>query len=541
MREKLKTIKPAILVSALLLFLLIVYAPLEIYFPNKRDFSFDCYDLLGVMLPLAIILLIICIGLFLLLNKLSQKAYKVFVILFVVAVLAFFVQGAFLASALPEMDGETVDWSSFDYQRPWSIVLWSAAAALSIILIIKLKPAAIEKAVTGFCVFFFIFLVLTLAIDGVTTDGFKGKSDYAVSDLYLTDMSDDENFIIFLVDAVDASAFNDVYETHPEYDSLFEDFTYYNNVMSCYPFTTTSIPMILSGEWFHGGISLDEYTNQAFTKSQLFSKLESEEYSIGMYESDFAHVEFGENRFVNFVHSSRFESPFKFIIMQAELTGLRYLPFDLKKYCTLPNYVIDQDSARKIDEGNYYLSDNTILQRVFTSSEISIVPEKQFKFIYTEGAHVPFRYDSDLNIVDRSDYRTCIAASMTLVNEYLCLLKENGVYDNSIIVIMADHGYFDPQPNLRQNPFLLIKGRNEHHEFITSDAPISHTDLQDAFSNLIDGSTSENVFTWKSGDSRERIFLWQNYSDPLVEYKTEGKASDYSSLVPTGVTYDWAS
>lgn len=534
-----KSIKPAVLASALLLFLLVIYAPLEIYFSNRGDFSFDCFDLLKVMLPLAIILLIICIALFWLLNKRSGKAYKAFVILFTVASLAFFIQGSFLASNLPEMDGEAVDWSAFAYQRPWSIVLWSAAAVLSVVLIYTLKQEVIEKAVSGFCILFLAFLVLTLAIDGITTDGLKAKSDYAVSDLHLMDMSEDENFIIILVDAIDASAFKDVCESHPEYDVQLEDFTFYDNVLSCYPFTSTSVPLILSGEWFHGSTSLGEYTELAFSKSPLFSKLQNEEYVMNLYDSDFAHVAFGERHFANFVRSSRFEKPVNFIIMQAKLVGLRYLPFDLKQYCTLPGYVIDYDSARKIDEGNYYLSDNISLRSAFAAS-VRTVPEKQFKFIYTEGAHVPFRYDANLNIVEESDYRTCIAASMTLVDEYLCQLKSAGVYDNSVIVIMADHGYFDPLPNMRQNPALLVKGRDEHHPFAVSDAPISHVDLMDAFSNLIDGSTGDQVFPWKAGDSRERIFLWHQYAEPLVEYKTSGHASDCEALVPTGKIYELA-
>lgn len=538
MKNILKTIKPAILISFLLVFLLVIYAPLEIYFSNSADFSFDCYNLLGIMAPLAFILFVFCSLFFALLNKISQRLFCAFTVLFAVAVLAFFIQGTFLASALPEMDGEFVDWSAFNYQRPWSIVLWLSAAILAIILIRKLNPKLFDKVIIAFSISVFAFLCLTLIIDGFSTGGFKEKSDYAVSDLFLTDTSDDENFIVFLVDAVDARAFTDVYNNHREYDTSFEDFTFYDNVLSCYPFTATSIPMILTGEWFHGGIPLSDYTEQAFSHSPLFKNLENENYSICVYDSDFAHIEYGETHFANFVHSSHFKSPFKFIVMQTKLVGLRFLPYDLKHYCEIPSFVFDIDSARIIDDGNYYLSDNITLFNIFSNRPLNKVSDKQFKFIYSEGAHVPFRYDSGLNIVDESDYRTCIAASMTLVNEYICRLKESGTYNNSVIVIMSDHGYFDPQPNLRQNPFLLVKGRNEHHPFSISDAPISHTDLQNGFSNLISGSTGEDVFPWKSGDTRERYFIWHQYSDPLEELVTKGHASDSTLLTPTGIIYE---
>lgn len=45
------------------------------------------------------------------------------------------------------------------------------------------------------------------------------------------DMSDDENFIILLLDAVDGQAFSEVIEKNPEYKEIFNDFTFYNNTI----------------------------------------------------------------------------------------------------------------------------------------------------------------------------------------------------------------------------------------------------------------------------------------------------------------------
>ena len=58
--------------------------------------------------------------------------------------------------------------------------------------------------------------------------------------------------------------------------------------------------------------------------------------------------------------------------------------------------------------------------------------------------------------------------------EQFSRLKEKGVYDNSIIIVLADHGYIEGRDDGRQNPILYIKGLNEHHKMITSPSLTSH-------------------------------------------------------------------
>ena len=65
-----------------------------------------------------------------------------------------------------------------------------------------------------------------------------------------------------------------------------------------------------------------------------------------------------------------------------------------------------------------------------------------------------------------------------MTNEYIKRLKENGAYDNSVIIVMADHGNTDLNDAddmlVRANPMFLVKGINEHHAFEKSDKPLSY-------------------------------------------------------------------
>lgn len=79
-----------------------------------------------------------------------------------------------------------------------------------------------------------------------------------------------------------------------------------------------------------------------------------------------------------------------------------------------------------------------------------------------------------MNLTYAGDYRSSLEASLTLTKAYLQKLKEAGVYDNSVIIVMADHGtngeyYLEPMG--RQNPILFVKGIGEQHAFEVSQAP----------------------------------------------------------------------
>ena len=134
-------------------------------------------------------------------------------------------------------------------------------------------------------------------------------------------------------------------------------------------------------------------------------------------------------------------------------------------------------------------------------------------------------------------------------------LKDSGVYDNSVIIIMSDHGFCSSMENPptdhwpfsvggketlgRQNPLFMVKGFGERHDnYIESDIPITYwTDLMDAYKELIAGSQSTQLFS-NIPLTRKRKVLSFNNAAHLVEFETDGKAWEWEKFKPTGNTYD---
>ena len=91
----------------------------------------------------------------------------------------------------------------------------------------------------------------------------------------------------------------------------------------------------------------------------------------------------------------------------------------------------------------------------------------------------------------------------------------------------------------RTNPILFIKGVDEHHAMLRSTKPISYTDLDSAYVDLLDGKKSYELFDGIEYP-RERRVLWYKYTkeNHMVEYMQTGKAWDKKTLKATGKEFN---
>ena len=148
-------------------------------------------------------------------------------------------------------------------------------------------------------------------------------------------------------------------------------------------------------------------------------------------------------------------------------------------------------------------------------------------------------------IRDSGTYRQNTEAALTLAAMYIDELKKSGTFDNTALIIMADHGYNGDYTHedqfMRQAALFMAKGRGENHDTMqVSQAPVSYEDLPQAYERLMDGEQSDAIFDWKEGDGRNRRFLYYSFGNEyyMVEYLQTGHAQDMSTMVPTGKVFD---
>lgn len=537
-----QSIKSAIALSVSICFMFLIYAPLELYLTNKNEFWYDIYVLTPIMVCVFILFVAICILVFWLINKYSTRIYNLSVTALFIVLICSYIQGNYLIDYLPAIDGRKIDWSMYSGGRAESIVLWAVVIAVMGLLVKRLSMHRVNKIIEVVSICMLLMFTVTLITLIASNGGLESKTNICVTTDKELEMSTDCNFVILLLDNTDGGTFSDLVVGNEEYEKVFEDFTYYDNTLSAYPHTEYNVPFLLSGQWFENKTTSNDYFEHVLTSSPLFDELEQRGFSIGMYETDIKIDVDTKDRFENVgLYTKKVSSYVDFARWQIMLVGIKYAPFDLKRFS-----VVDPTAFEKLrvveGESEAFHDANMQFYEMITGRDVTYRDDKSFKFIHLWGSHPPYEYDKDMNYLpDGGTIEQSVEACITMTDEYLNKLKNSEVYDNSVIIILADHGEgtYYTENNFNQHPILLIKGIGERHDFQVDSTPIAFEDMQEAYVKLLDGSDGASVFD-ELPKVRNRRFLYYDIKNDkyIVEYEQSGRAGDMNTMILTGREYN---
>ena len=563
MKTRIKSIATGGILSFVSAFMIAIYAPLELYIFNNDDLWFDIYDMFQPILALFVAgfllnFVIICIS-----RVINIKLYRGICFLETVVLLYTYIQGNYISLKLPTLDGTVIDWSAYNSQTILSVILFIVLTAIFMAVVHFLKFPFFMKVskIAGICLF--VIMSGTLAVNiysnNYTFFRDKIKQNVTVKDEML--YSTRQNMVILLLDRMESEDVDSFMAEEPEkYADGFEDFTYYRDAMGGYSWTRFSLPLILTGNQYKNDEDYYDFYTRSVIESPLFKNLEERDYIMAVYDVNYFICNDPSifDRFTNILETRlQFTSRKAFLKLILRVVGYRYAPFGVKQF-----FNADRVDFKTVELG-YYAYDydlftwfNDELHNLLHSQPIELDEQKHFKFIHLEGGHRPYdltanleRLDSEHEYPDEDSdteigkigYKEKERSGLTVARELINKLKEAGIYDNTAIVIMSDHGDYYHETYKAQNPLLLVKGIDEHHPLKVDMAPVSYvTDLQGGFENLMDGKKSDEIFSVGEGDKRRRTYLYYKDTDEhnvLYEYEQTGLANDMDTLIPTGVKY----
>ncbi len=545
--KKLSGLGSGVMLSLCFSFLLFVYAPFDLYLTNIDEFWIKVS---GFGLPSAVLFsvcFLCCFFALVIARLINEKFYCVCLAIGSAATIFAYIQGNFLVKNLPGTDGSEIDWNGYPAERLKSVLAFVIPLCILLFVLIKSRKETFKKGIFIGSTCFLLLFAVTLTSLFLTTDTDKPDEIKAsAKDQFL--MSDDENFVVLIFDALDSKCFKEALEKDSEILEELDGFTFFDNTLAGYPYTSHAMPFMFSGKWYENQVPYMDYLSESMTKSPVFKALKAEEYDIGLYDSEnfgFS-LEQSKEIFDNYYKWQISYDSLEMYFLTAKMAGMKYAPWDLKRYCW---NIFDYISFVQINDlGNKpFCWDNKIFySEIKENNPIELSDNKCAKIYHLEGGHVPFYYDCDFNPVKEGTYEEKLDACVKLLKQYIRRLKESGVYDNTAILVLGDHGYAGNDLHDEENVIkrfstgLMIKGRNENHEFSYSSAPISFGDLSDAYIGLLNGKKSDEVFKYSDGDSRTRRILLFQYTKEgyMKEYVTDGTADDYKSYVATGKIYD---
>lgn len=533
-----------------------IFAPLDLFVSNINDLWFDIYDIFPEILKFAGMAFATMLLLGLLFTRFLPKFSHVLFVIFFTILVILYVQGNFLVIDVGKLDGEEIEWSNYCWMSALHLVGYALMITCVILLRVKLKYAKFSRVMCIVCICLSLVQISTLTVSMTLMHGLASQEQYVPTEENTTSYSTSKNFNIIVMDTFDIRVLDKVIEENPEFcREVFKDFTYYSDNAGQFTLTDFAIPQILTGEMYLNQCQYGDFINEAYSNSPFLNRLIDDGWNTNIYTT----VTIPQNDFVKKI--TNWEKIDFAPKSNATITNFyRLLAFRYAPQCIRPFFVFDMDDFDD-DKQMYSVNDSTTFDE--TTEEYNWrnyifykriknmkadTEDKMFHFFHIKGIHAVRELTPEMTITkDELSLEESGYVMVKLLGYYFDKLKAIGAYDNSVIMIMADHGCNKCEGGKIHSPILLVKGYGENHSMEISKAPTSFGDLQDAYPRLLDGAMSNQIFDVQEGDERTRYFYYTTYDGALrtystnskfVEYEIDKSIYDYDNIFTTGVEYE---
>lgn len=493
-------------VGFVLTFLVFVWAPSEFYLTNLNDVWFDISDILKCSIPLTLIILV-CLSIVILFgNELIKNIIDsvAFSLLF-----GFYIQGNWINPNYGVMNGEEIKWSNYTVYGIIDTLFWIVVFLLPLILLYFYKTKKWLKFLNTISTVIFLILaitMITLVFTQNLNNNTKKTDNIVVTNKNIFNLGDQKNVVVFILDSLDSELYDKVCAEDSSFYKDFENFTYYNNMTGMYPTTQASIPYIITGEEYSNQLPYYTWLEDAYKKSEIFNVIKENNYKAGFYAPNYIAKDssIGTIENIENVHDNKPNDIGGLYQKWMELVLFRYMPHYLKNNFVVYTGELDQyKSAIEFGE-----DDITFYNKLSKDGMVIDKGESALRIYHLQGAHPPFVYDENVLMDEKSDQIKQAKGALHIVKLYIDMLKKNNIYEQTAIVICADHGSA-AWSGLSQTPLTMVKGFGESHAFVANDFPVSYSELNNTILSLLDGNLDRNTI-WNNGDKPllQRRFLY---------------------------------
>ena len=533
----------------LIIFMLAIFGPTEIFIGNYKDFgviySEFGWKFWGIGLVGSVIISLI-VALF---PEIVQKV--ILSVGFGISV-ACYQQGMFLNKGL-EMLGATAE----GYHAETGEMLQNGVIWVVIVTAVILTIFTLKKYWRRIVMFGSIFLVAIQMIGYVSLfftadeEAFHyGTGELCLSGKEQFTVSSNENIIVFILDNFASEWLMEAEQDIPGLTSQLVDFTYYNNT-DCNSYSTyPSLVRLVTGHELNPYISVDDYISECWENEKTadyFQLLHDHGYKVNVYTPELPIIcgtntlSIAEGKIDNIVKKddSRkidYKLLYKTLL---KMSAYRYAPKCIKaqfnvsmnEYAEIVSY---PDNVVATSNPNFY---NSLKEKGLTVDKNN----NYYQFIHLNGTH-EFINDENCQYADDVSRDQTIQGIFLMLSEYLNQLKKADAYDNSTIVITTDHGVA-----INMQAIFFIKEKGEHHETMKqSNAPISLNEFVPTIVRTLGEDYSEfgkSIYDFSEDELRERTVYERAIDKAYPEvkrYDGENAAQNvYHVYKYTGDLYDF--
>lgn len=469
------------------LFLNITYAvftPSSLFLNNIKEFTVSYLKVFPVLLGMVLVL---TLGIYLVALFFTNENNVIYIgALFFSAALCLYVQGNFLNPELPVLDGTGITWSDYTVETIVSTVFWCICIA-GILLAVCFRKDKMEKVIKYTSYFLslvqlvsLVVLVLVNPLDKTVDHGMLKEGEFA--------LGSKENIVMFIVDTLQADTLNEYLMSEAYVDGRLDDFTFFNDAVSGGAPTEQAVPLLLTGYEYEPRQSIEEYREEAWQETALYDDLHENGYDVRMYTTLDTVRGCNEKMIDNYgITGSHWIVSYPMFGMQLyKLVNFYLFPQPLKKFFWLSSDVIANEIGTS--SMGYTCNDPLFYNELRAADVLKTDYEKAFRMYHFWGVHSPRYMNADLEVVEEGNVpeQETLQGIMKIIYAYIDEMKKAEVYDESMIIILGDHGKHK-RGNIESNPAVLIKRPGESHVLEYSSAPIHFRNIVATMaSNIMD-------------------------------------------------------
>lgn len=528
-----------------------IFAPTEIFFANYVDFKIIFSEFGWLFLKCGTLLAILLTFITLFLPNFLQKFW---LSLIWIISLCGYIQTMFLNKNLDEI-GATTD----GYIPETSVVLknfiiWGLIIIIATVIIIKSKETWKKPL--------FLSSLVLVATQGVAYGTLflsapTEAMEYVASDYYLSGekqymVSSESNVIVFILDTVSNVHYDGMIADYPEAATYLNDFTYYNNTDCNYYGTFPSVVHILTGHDFDHTIKINDWIYDCWnneTTTKYYDSLHDTGYQVNVFAVE--PVLFTTSHSMSVVKdridnltTDTFERQVNHDTLYKTLLTMacyRFMPNYFKPNFDVPNtqyatIVTYPENIINYTNPDFYAD---LLSKGLTVND----SEKYVTFYHLNGIHELINDENCMPVEEAANYTDTMKGIWVMLGEYLNQLQELGVYDNSTIIITADHGSIGHP----QSIFFIKEASERHDEMKVTNAPITLDELAPTIAEIVTGESDylgSTIYNFKENELRERTLYIRDVDEnyPAV-LKYDGSnvpcSNVYRLYTYTGNFYDF--
>jgi len=475
----------SVLVSASLVFTVMIFGPLEIFTASRNEMLFDLKDFL---MPL----LLVSGGVFLLITAflvfLRGRLFNIFLSICAGLLLATYVQALFFNGMLGTLTGDLVNWQDYSVIALSNLLVWLAiVAGFFVINFINIKAWHFFTVFISSVIIVVQLVGLFSISDALTRERPSNERDLVLTNEGIMELSKQKNIVVFIVDLLDGSFIDEVRVLEPDFFEELVNFTEYDDNTTRYVRTFPSVAYTLTGQRIEENLntSQEEFFIQAYNQPLFVDDLVSAGWNTKLYLSegyDFSSKALLQGRASNLVDMAKrksyegdtqdIQATLNLIKRLVKLSLYRYAPIGFKAVFWMSSSEVSQLFFEDIA----FTSDYQVIfmEELKTTGLTADIDEPVFIYLHLNGPHGPHILGVDGYPADAvTDPVTETQGCFNIIYEYIRQLKDLGIYEETCIIITGDHSNSQGQTaGLFYKPF-----GDEGRSLQLNSAPTSDTNL----------------------------------------------------------------